>query len=47
VVKDTIEERILRLQEQKKKLMDCAFNNKQKPEKLGINEIMTLLNIPN
>ncbi|XP_048732691.2 helicase-like transcription factor [Ostrea edulis] len=47
VVKDTIEERILSLQKQKKKLMECAFNNnKEKPEKLGIDEIMTLLNIP-
>lgn len=27
--------------------MECAFNNnKEKPEKLGIDEIMTLLNIP-
>ncbi|XP_061173293.1 helicase-like transcription factor [Saccostrea echinata] len=46
VVKNTIEERILNLQEQKKKLMDCAFNNsKKKPEKLGINEIRTLLDV--
>ncbi|XP_062596908.1 helicase-like transcription factor isoform X2 [Saccostrea cucullata] len=46
VVKNTIEERILNLQEQKKKLMDCAFNyNKKKTEKPGINEIRALLDV--
>ncbi|XP_061173292.1 helicase-like transcription factor [Saccostrea echinata] len=45
VVKDSIEERIIALQEQKRKLADCAFNFKKNSTRLNIHELRTLFDL--